>query len=339
MTGIALVGLGMAAAPHAKSLLDLAAEAPVIGAFSPSRARREAFAARFPFPLSDDLDALLADPRVGAALILAPPNVHLELTRRAAAAGKHVLLEKPIEVSTERARALVACCRTSGVKLGVVFQYRCGDAARRLRALIDEGRFGRLVAGSLHAPFWRPQAYYDEPGRGTKARDGGGVLMTQAIHTLDLFIHLAGAPEEVMAYAATSPAHRMETEDLACVALRFPGGALGSIFATTAAYPGAAERIELIFQRGSASLVGDRLEAAFHDGTTERLEGGASGGTGADPMAFPHDRHREVLRGFLAAIRADRDPPITGEQALRAHFLIDAILRSAAARRPVALER
>lgn len=337
MTGIALIGLGMAATPHAKSLLDLADEAPVIGAYSPSAARRQGFAARFAFPLGDDLDALLADPRVGAALILAPPNVHLDLTRRAAAAGKHVLLEKPLEVSTERARALIAACRDAGVKLGVVLQHRYRPAALRLRALLDEGRFGRLIAASVAAPYWRPQSYYDEPGRGAKARDGGGVLLTQAIHTLDLFMHLAGVPDEVAAYAATSPVHRMETEDLACAALRFANGALGSVFATTTAFPGFPERIELIFERGSASLVGSRLDVAFHDGATERFDGGESGGTGADPMAFPHDQHREVLRGFLAAIREGRDPPIAGEQALNAHLLIDAILRSAAERRPARL--
>jgi len=339
MIGIALVGLGMAAAPHAKSLLDLAGEARVIGAYSPSPARRRAFGERFPFPLADDLDALLGDPRVDAALILAPPNVHLELTRRAAEAGRHVLLEKPLEVSTGRARALIAACRGRGVKLGVVLQHRYRPAALRLRALLDEGRFGRLVAASVAAPYWRPQAYYDEPGRGTKARDGGGVLLTQGIHTLDLFLHLAGVPEDVVAYAATTPVHRMETEDLACAAVRFASGALGSVFATTSAYPGFPERIELSFERGSASLVGSRLDVAFHDGATERFDGGESGGTGADPMAFPHDQHREVLRGFLAAIREDREPPISGEQALNAHLLIDAILRSAAERRPVALER
>ena len=338
MTGIALVGLGMAVAPHAKSLLDLKdeGEAEVIGAFSPSDERRRAFAAAFPFPLSGDLDALVADPRVDAVMILTPPNTHLDLARKAAAAGKHVLLEKPLEVSTERARALLAACREAGVRLSVVLQHRYRPSARRLKELQGERDFGRLIAGSATVWNWRSQGYYDQPGRGRKARDGGGVLLTQGIHTLDLLMHLAGVPEEVQAYATTSPVHRMETEDLACAALRFPGGALGTITATTAAYPGYPERIELIWEGASAVLTGARLNVAFPDGGGEVLEPTEeTGGAGADPMAFPHTQHREVLRGFLAALREGREPPIAGEDALHAHLLIDAILRSAAERRPI----
>jgi predicted dehydrogenase len=340
MTGIALIGLGMAVAPHARSLLDLAGKAEVIGAFSPSAERRKAFGAQFPFPLADDLDALLADPRVEAAMILAPPNAHLDLVGKAAAAGKHVLLEKPLEISTARARALIAACRSAGVKLGIVLQHRYRPSALRLKELQGEREFGRLIAASATVWNWRPQSYYDQPGRGTKARDGGGVLLTQGVHTLDLMLHLAGVPEEVQAYAATSPVHRMETEDLACAALRFPGGALGTVAATTAAYPGYPERIELIWERASAVLTGARLAVVFPDGGGENLEPAEeTGGAGADPMAFPHTQHREVLRGFLAALREGRDPPITGEAALDAHLLIDAILASAAERRPVRLER
>jgi UDP-N-acetyl-2-amino-2-deoxyglucuronate dehydrogenase len=340
MTGIALIGLGMAVAPHARSLLDLAGEAEVIGAFSPSAKRRKAFGAQFPFPLADDLDELLAEPRVEAAMILAPPYTHLDLVGKAAAAGKHVLLEKPLEISTGRARALIAACRSAGVKLGIVLQHRYRPSALRLKELQGEREFGRLIAASATVWNWRPQSYYDQPGRGTRARDGGGVLLTQGVHTLDLMLHLAGVPEEVQAYAATSPVHRMETEDLACAALRFPGGALGTVAATTAAYPGYAERIELIWERASAVLTGARLAVAFPDGGGETLEPAEeTGGAGADPMAFPHTQHREVLRGFLAALREGRDPPITGETALDAHLLIDAILASAAERRPVRLDR
>ena len=340
MTGIALIGLGMAVAPHAKSLLDLEDEAQVVGAFSPSAGRRAGFAAQYPYPLNADLDRLLADPRVEVAMILTPPNTHLELVRRAAAAGKHVLLEKPLETTTERARALIAACREAGVRLGVVLQHRYRPSALRLNELQREHDFGRLIAASATVWNWRPQSYYDQPGRGTKARDGGGVLLTQGIHTLDLLLHLAGAPEEVQAYAATSPVHRMETEDLACAALRFPGAALGTVTATTAAYPGYPERVELIWERASAVLMGARLSLAFPDVGGETLEPEEeTGGAGADPMAFPHTQHREVLRGFLAALREGRDPPITGEDALNSHLLIDAILASAAERRPIRLEK
>ena len=148
-------------------------------------------------------------------MILTPPNTHLDLVRQAAAAGKHILLEKPLEISIERAEALVAAAEEAGVTLGVVLQHRFRPASRALGAMLAEGRLGEIVSALGPRPNWRPQSYYDQPGRGTKARDGGGVLLTQAIHTLDLMISLAGLPVEVTAYAATSAVHRMETEDLA----------------------------------------------------------------------------------------------------------------------------
>jgi len=335
---IALVGLGMAVTPHARSLLDLADRGEVAYAFSPSEARRRAFAARFPFPLADDLERVLADRSVTALLILTPPNTHLELVRRAAAAGKHVLLEKPLEVDCQRAAAAVQACAVAGVTLGVVLQHRFRPGARQLKALLDAGRLGRLVACSGHFSLWRPQSYYDQPGRGTRARDGGGVLLTQAIHSLDLMLWLAGPVAEVAGYAATTPLHRMETEDLVAAALRFAGGALGSLQATTAAFPGFPERIEFIGEQGTASLAGTALQVALADGSRiERQADPAPGGVGADPMAFPHDYHRALIADFLAALDAGAAPLVGGGEALAVQRLIQSLLAAAARGRPVAV--
>jgi UDP-N-acetyl-2-amino-2-deoxyglucuronate dehydrogenase len=271
----------MAVTPHAKSLVDLSDRVEVAHAYSPSAARREAFAARFPFPIADDLDAVLSDPSVDAVLILTPPNTHLDLVQRAAEAGKHVLLEKPVETTVDRARQLVAVCRSRKVTLGIVLQHRYRPAAIRLRQLLEANALGRIVSASAQIRLWRPQSYYDQPGRGTKARDGGGVLLTQGIHTLDLLLSLAGAVEEVMAHAATTPLHRMETEDLATATLRYRNGALGTIEATTAAFPGYPERITLAAELGHATLEGTALSVAFHDGRRVEMEADeSSGGTG-----------------------------------------------------------
>ena len=187
--------------------------------------------------------------------------------------------------------------------LGVVLQHRFKPAAERLAAVLREEGLGRIVNCSTAIRVWRPQSYYDEPGRGTRARDGGGVLLTQGIHTLDLMLSLAGPVVDVCGYARTTPVHRMETEDLVSAAVRFASGALGVIDATTAAYPGGAERIDLIGTKGTASLAGTALTLAYHDGRREEIAADASaGGTGADPMAFPHDYHLGVWRDFLAAI-------------------------------------
>jgi UDP-N-acetyl-2-amino-2-deoxyglucuronate dehydrogenase len=334
-TRIAIIGLGMAVAPHAKSLADLSDRVEVAASHSPTLARREAFAEAYDLPVSGDLDAILADKSIHAVMLLTPPNTHLDLVRQAASAGKHILLEKPLEISIERAEALVATAAHAGVTLGVVLQHRFRPASLALAAMLAEGRLGEIVSASARVQNWRPQSYYDQPGRGTKARDGGGVLLTQAIHTLDLMISLAGLPVEVSAYAATSAVHRMETEDLAMGAMRFGNGAIGTVSATTSAFPGHADAIDIIGTKGMARLEGTSLIAQFHDGAEERIDdAAAAGGAGADPMAFPHEHHRAVLADFLDAVETGRTPRVNGREALKVHRFIEAILRSAAIGRP-----
>ncbi len=333
---IALVGLGMAVTPHAKGLLDLADQVEVAHAFSPSEARRAAFAQRFDFPLCDRLETILEDRSVQAVAVFTPANTHLDIVHRCAAAGKHVLLEKPVETTTARARELVALCRNAGITLGIVLQHRFRPAGLALAASIASGELGALVNCSTVIRLWRPQTYYDEPGRGSFARDGGGVLLSQGIHTLDLMLSLAGPISEVTGYATTTAVHRMETEDLVCAAVRFAGGAIGIIEATTAAYPGTAERIAMGFVKATATLAGTALQLHHHDGRRIEIEPDRSaGGTGADPMAFPHDYHRAVMADFIAAITKGHAPRVTGEEALRVHCLIDALIATGARGGPV----
>ena len=315
----------MAVTPHARSLLELEDRVQVAYAFSPSKERRARFAGQFAFPQCDRLETILEDRSVGAVLVLTPPNTHLEIVERCAAAGKHVLLEKPLEISTARAEELVK--KSSKVKLGVVLQHRFRPAAENLRERLHE--LGELVSASAAIPNWRPQSYYDQPGRGTRWRDGGGVLLTQGIHTLDLFLSLVGEGAEVKSFVTTTPIHEMETEDLVAAAVRFKSGAIGTVHATTTAYPGYPERIELIGTRGTALLEGTSLRMQFTDGTSLDFKTEAGGGgTGADPMAFPHDWHRGVLADFLDAIEHDREPRVSGAEALKVHRFIDALLRS-----------
>ncbi|MDQ5847549.1 MAG: Gfo/Idh/MocA family oxidoreductase [Pseudomonadota bacterium] len=322
---VALVGLGMAVTPHARSLLDLKGRVEVAYAYSPSAERRAKFAAQFPLPQCDRLETILADRSVDAVLILTPPHTHLDLVERCAAAGKHVLLEKPLEISTQRATELVKAA--SSVTLGVVLQHRFRPAAEKLHEVIEAGRLGKLVSACASIPNWRPQSYYDQPGRGTKARDGGGVLLTQGIHTLDLLGWFAGEAAEVKGFSTTTAIHRMETEDLVNAAVRWASGALGVIHATTSAYPGFPERIELIGTQGTALLEGTSLKCQFTDGKSIEVKTDAGGGgTGADPMAFPHDWHRSVLQDFLDSIERNREPRVSGAEALKVHRLIDQLL-------------
>lgn len=331
--GIAVIGLGPASQPHGKSLLDLAERVEVRWAASRTAARAEAFAKAFPFRTTTDVEAAIADPTVGAILLLTPPSAHLELAERAFALGKHVLVEKPLEITVERGRRLVAAGRAAKRRLGVVLQHRFRTASRRLAALLADGALGPIAAASMTVPWWRPQSYYDEPGRGTLARDGGGVLLTQAIHTLDLFRSLTDAVDVVAAQVITTPLHRMETEDHVTALLRLRNGAPASIMATTAFYPGLTERIEIIGANGNAVIAGSGLEVRWLDGREERIapEGGTGGG--ANIMDFPHDAHRAVITDFLDAIDEGRDPLVSGEEALATQELIDRILTHPTARR------
>lgn len=326
---IGLIGLGPGSEPHAKSLHDLADRVEVVAAASRTEAACRRFHDRFGFPVTTDIDALIADPDVDAMLVLTPPAAHATVAERCFAAGKHVLLEKPLELTAARGEALVAAGRAAGRRLGVVLQHRFRPGSLRLRAALDGGELGQVLAAAMTVPWWRPQSYYDEPGRGTMARDGGGVLLTQAIHTLDLFRSLVGVTAVEAARATTTAAHRMETEDFATALLRLGNGAPGTLMATTAAYPGFPERIEIWGSEGSGVLEGGGLRLARIDGTEERVEAEGGTGGGANIMDFPNDAHRAVLADFLDAIEQGRDPVVTGEEALASQHLVDDILRTA----------
>ncbi|WMS44700.1 Gfo/Idh/MocA family oxidoreductase [Acuticoccus sp. MNP-M23] len=329
MLRISLVGLGMAVKPHAQALADLSDRIEIVHAATRSPERAAAFEAATGIGTTTDVDSALTDPSVAAVVLLTPPDTHLALGRIALEAGKHLLVEKPLDSAHDRAEALVALAAEKKRKLGVVLQHRFRDAALRMAEILERGELGTLTSASVTVPWWRPQSYYDEPGRGTLARDGGGVLITQAIHTIDLFRTLAGPVEVLAATASTTPTHTMETEDYASALLRVRGGAPGHLMATTAFYPGLPERIELSGTLGCASLVGDALSVEWMDGRREDIAAGDAGGGGADPMAFSSEPHRRVIADFVSAVEEDREPGASGASALQTHRLIAQILAKA----------
>ena len=328
MTGqirLGVVGLGMAAAPHAQSLLDLRGRVEVAGAFSPSPDRRRAFTERYGFPEAESLDAILSDPSVDGLIVLTPPSTHLEIVRAAAVAGKHILLEKPLEITLKRSEALVEAAEKAGVRLAVVLQNRFRRTILQVGDMVRDGQLGELVSVSLRLSNWRPQSYYDEPGRGTLARDGGGITADAGHSRAGQMIALTGLPQEVSGYVATST----PDGNRGCrpSALRFANGAIGAVSATTAAigFPTASGS----FIPGHRSVSSTGGEIRFLEGAEQSIkDDGQGSGTGASPMAFTHHHHRAALADFVDAVTGDREPKISGREALKVHRLIDAITRS-----------
>jgi predicted dehydrogenase len=327
----------MVAGIHARALQDLSDIAEVRAVYDRDEGRLGEFCEKWGVPAAASLDELLGHEDIEVVIVLTPPNARRDIVAAAAAAGKHILLEKPLERDSVAGQELVDIASAGGVTLGVVFQHRFREASLKLKSLIETGALGKLGIAQVNVPWWRPQSYYDEPGRGTYARDGGGVMINQAIHTLDLLQVYTGPVSEVMALMGTSSIHTMEAEDFVAAGARFSSGALGSIVATTAAYPGGAETIELGFENAAVHLGSGVLTVSYHDGRTESFGEEAGTGGGADPMAFPHDWHTSAQRDFIEAVRDGREPTVTGAEALKVHRLIDALTLSSREKRAVAL--
>lgn len=322
----ALIGLGMVSKTYGDALMNSDIDLSLIHARSDASC--EAFRSAWP-----DLGAQaasvdeIAQSDVDFVILTTPPNARTEIVDALSAAGKPILMEKPVERTLAQATALVEQCEARGVPFGIVLQHRARPVVADLRRVMAD--LGPLRAAEVNVPWWRPQAYYDEPGRGTYTRDGGGVLISQAIHTLDLMLSLTGPVRDVTAMAATTGFHDMEAEDFVCAGLRFANGAVGQVFASTASFPGRGETITLHFAQGSAHLEAGELHLHWQDGRTETLGAAATSGAGADPMAFTSDWHRAVIEDFAEAIRDTRPPLVPGPTALQVHALIDALETSA----------
>ena len=326
--GVGVIGTGMAATPHAKALNDLRDHIDLRGVFSRNAEKCKTFASRFELPFIKNIEDLINDPKLDIIIILTPPNQRLKLVQQFSDAGKHILMEKPVERSSAKAKKIVNLCKEKNVKLGIVFQHRFRESSQKLKKLILSHSLGSIFTVQVQVPWWRDQSYYDEPGRGSYERDGGGVLISQAIHTLDLMLSLTGPVSEVQALSSTSQFHKMESEDFVAGGLKFKSGASGSIFASTSSFPGNAESITLNCEKASAHLQSGVLTIKWLDGRSEKFGETSGTGGGADPMAFPHDWHRDLIDNFVKSVQNNYNSLISGEEALNVHELIDALIES-----------
>ncbi|MGV3483295.1 MAG: Gfo/Idh/MocA family protein [Planctomycetaceae bacterium] len=332
-----IVGCGMIAGFHARALAD-AKDAQLVGCTSRSPEGSAKFAQQHGCVAFASLDEMLADPSIDAISICSPSGAHLDPALAAAAAGKHVVVEKPLEITTQRCDQIIEATRRAGVKLGVTFQSRFHQASQIFKAAVDAGRFGTITLGDAYVKWFRSQQYYDSGAwRGTWALDGGGALMNQAIHSVDLLLWLMGDVEEISGRIATMTHERIEVEDVAVATLKFKSGALGVIEATTTAYPGSLKRIEICGSGGMAILEEEDLkqwqfvtetpeDENIRQAMTDRTK---TGGGAADPSAIGHHGHTLFFNDFVAAVQQGHEPLINGAEGRRSVEVIEAIYRSA----------
>jgi predicted dehydrogenase len=289
------------------------------------------------------VENLVAQPGIDVVCITTPSGAHLEPALTAIRAGKHLVVEKPLEVTLERVDTLLRAAEQAGVRVTAIFQNRFGPGAQTVKAALEQGRLGRLVLASAYVKWHRPREYYRDNWHGSLALDGGGALMNQGIHAVDLLQWFVGMPAEVFGWTARNVHTGIEVEDTATAVLRFAGGALGTIEASTALFPGWARRLEICGEHGSVALEDDQVtrwefrekrpgdEVVTSAGAAERTHSGVS-----SPQ-ISYKGHLLQIQDMVAALRNDRAPAIDGRAGRNAVALIRAIYESAAAGVPVKL--
>ena len=334
-----IVGCGTIAPTHARSIVELPdAELVAVCDIVPEKA--QALAEKYPARVYTDYQTLIRQEDIDVVIVLTPSGAHAEIGIAAARAGKHVVVEKPIDVTLEKADALIHACRSVGVKLCTISQHRFDPSVMALKKAVEENKLGQLNFGGSHTKWFRSQAYYDSGDwRGTWEMDGGGALINQSIHYVDLLQYIMGPVEEISAYTATRAHQRIEVEDIAVASIKFRSGAVGLLEGNTAAYPGFCARLDIYGTEGSVIIENDQVKAwelrCGEDCPVPPEATGFIGGTSSKDIW--HLSHRRQLADMIAAIREDHDPLVTGEEGRKALQIVLAVYESSRAGKPVRL--
>ncbi|MDR3085309.1 MAG: Gfo/Idh/MocA family oxidoreductase [Christensenellaceae bacterium] len=332
-----VVGLGQIGPLHLDAITKVE-QTELIAVCDLDEEKAKSYAERYGCAYTTSFEELIAREDIDLVHICLPSGMHADFGCRAAKAGKHVLTEKPIDVSLENADRLIKACREAGVKLSCISQHRFDPDIAYLKRAIDDGHLGRISFGASHTKWYRSQDYYDSGDwRGTWALDGGGALMNQSVHYVDMLQYLCGGIDEVQAYCATLAHERIEVEDVAVAAVRFKSGAIGVLEGNTTAYPGFVTRLDVYGQKGGVIIENDVVKEWKLEGlpapTNEAL-GGPSGASSAVIFGLSHQRQ---IADVAQAILEDRAPLVTGEEARRPLAVILAVYESAKAGKPVRL--
>ncbi len=336
-----IVGLGNIATTHAHAI-NGHVNANVSAACSRSEENRTQFGKEFDLPIYSDYSEMLTHENLDAVTICTPSGTHLNYAQKAAEAGKHVVIEKPIEITVERGREIIECCKQNGVKLAVIYQNRFSDGAIEMKKELKSGNIGSAIMARASVKWYRDQEYYTQSSwRGTLKLDGGGAVINQAIHTIDLLIWMLGDVESVSAFKATLTHPGIEAEDNAVAILKFKSGTLALFEASTSIIPAQPRRIEINGTKGTVVLEDDRYFRIKNGSKNNSQSDGSSGSDGeesskssgagaADPMAglgiLHHSRQYESI---IEAILNDKPPVVSGGESLKSLAVVEAIYQSA----------
>lgn len=332
---VGLIGTGAIAGLHARAYKNLGFSIRVCTSRAAETGRR--FADRHGAEFVADYESVCRHPEVDFVDVCTFPDFRLQPVELCADAGKAIQVEKPIATTLATARQMIDTAHRAGICLGVVSQHRFDESSRFLASAIHAGRLGRLLQADAYVKWHRSDEYYARPIKGSWTTEGGGALINQAIHQVDLLRSLAGPVAEVFGTWQLGAAHQMESEDVVTATLRYASGATGVIQASTALWPGYPERLELHGTNGSAVVTGDRLttwDVRQDDGDPPPLSGLAASGA-SDPLAISLEPFERQFRDFADAVRMKRAPLVSGEQGYQALEIVDAIYRSCRTGQPV----
>ncbi len=335
--GFGIVGLGLIAKNQAKAIQAMA-KGDLVACYSRSQEKAMTFGEEYNCTGYSSMQEFLAHPALDIVTICTPSGFHLEPALETAEAGKHLIVEKPLEITLERCDKIIEVCEKNHVKLAGVFQSRFFDVAGVIKKALDDGRFGKVVLGDAYVKWFRSQEYYDEGGwHGTRKLDGGGALMNQSIHAVDLLQWFMGPVESVSAFSGAVGHKRIEVEDVSVAALQFKNGAFGVIEGTTAIYPGFLKKIEICGTQGSVVLEEETLRAWIFAEEREEDQrilqqfGAATegGGGASDPGAIKFQGHQRQFEDFVEALETGKSPLVDGQEARKSVEIILAIYQSA----------
>jgi UDP-N-acetyl-2-amino-2-deoxyglucuronate dehydrogenase len=328
MLRVGIIGTGAIAGMHARAYKNVGYTVRACTNVTQDKGRK--FAADHGAEFVERYEDLCRHPDVDFVDVCTFPSLRLDVVRACAASRKPVQVQKPIATRLDAAREMVDTARASGILLGVVSQHRFDRASLFVSSAIRAGRLGRLLQCDAYVKWWRSDEYYARPVKGTWDVEGGGALITQAIHQVDLLLWFAGPVRELFGMWQLGAAHKIESEDLVSAVLRYENGATGVIQAATALWPGYSERVEIHGTKGSAIITGDQLttwDVKDDSGDPPPLASGVASGA-SDPMAISVESFERQFLDFGEAIKNRREPLVDGEEGYRALELVDAIYRS-----------